>query len=46
MEPTDTSGLLSLRAHAKCMIGTGEREWNARGLARVIESGVVGRGRL
>jgi L-alanine-DL-glutamate epimerase-like enolase superfamily enzyme len=41
MEPTDTSGLLSLRAHAKCMIGTGEREWNARGFARVIESGVV-----
>ena len=41
MEPTDTEGFLSLRNHVKCMIGTGEREWTARGFARVIESGVV-----
>jgi L-alanine-DL-glutamate epimerase-like enolase superfamily enzyme len=41
LEPTDTSGLLSLRSHAKCLIGTGEREWTAEGFARVIESGVV-----
>jgi L-alanine-DL-glutamate epimerase-like enolase superfamily enzyme len=40
-EPTDTEGFKSLRAQSKCMIGTGEREWNARGFARVIESGVV-----
>jgi len=41
MEPTDTQGFLSLRDHSKCLIGTGEREWNARGFARVIESGVA-----
>ena len=41
MEPTDAAGFLSLREHARCMIGTGEREWTARGFARVIESGVV-----
>jgi L-alanine-DL-glutamate epimerase-like enolase superfamily enzyme len=41
MEPTDTEGFLSLRVHSKCMIGTAEREWTARGFARVIESGVV-----
>lgn len=41
LEPTDTSGFHSLRNHAQCMIGTGEREWNARGFARVIDSGVV-----
>jgi L-alanine-DL-glutamate epimerase-like enolase superfamily enzyme len=41
LEPTDTAGFLSLRAQAKCLIGTGEREWNARGFARVIESGVA-----
>ena len=41
MEPTDTSGFLNLREHAKCMIGTGEREWTNRGFARVISSGVV-----
>ena len=32
MEPTDTAGFLSLRAQAKCLIGTGEREWNAKGV--------------
>lgn len=41
MEPADTPGFLSLRAQAKCLVGTGEREWTARGFARVIESGVV-----
>jgi len=41
LEPTVTAGFLSLRAHAKCLIGTGVREWNARGFARVIESGVT-----
>lgn len=41
MEPTDTAGFVSLRSQAKCLIGTGEREWNAQGFARVIESGVV-----
>jgi L-alanine-DL-glutamate epimerase-like enolase superfamily enzyme len=41
MEPTDIAGFHSLRAHSKCLIGTGEREWNARGFARVIDSGVV-----
>lgn len=41
MEPTDTAGFHSLRTHTQCMIGTGEREWNARGFARVIDSGVV-----
>jgi L-alanine-DL-glutamate epimerase-like enolase superfamily enzyme len=41
MEPTDNDGFLSLRQQAKCLIGTGEREWTGRGFARVIESGVV-----
>ena len=41
MEPTDVEGFRSLRSSTKCMIGTGEREWNARGFARVIESGIV-----
>ena len=41
MEPTDTEGFLSLRAHSKCMIGTAEREWTTRGFAHVIDSGVV-----
>lgn len=41
MEPTDVEGFRSLRAHAKCLIGAGEREWNARGFARVVGSGVV-----
>lgn len=41
MEPSDTAGFESLRSSANCLIGTGEREWNARGFARVIESGVV-----
>jgi len=41
MEPADTAGFRSLRDHSKCLIGTGEREWNARGFARVISSGVV-----
>lgn len=41
MEPTDIAGFHSLRSHTECMVGTGEREWNARGFARVIDSGVV-----
>lgn len=41
LEPTDTAGFHSLRSHTECMVGTGEREWNARGFARVIDSGVV-----
>jgi len=41
MEPTNVDGFLSLRSSAKCLTGTGEREWNARGFARVIESGIV-----
>ena len=41
MEPTDIQGFLSLRAQAKCLVGTGEREWTARGFARVTESGVA-----
>lgn len=41
MEPTDEEGFRSLRSHAKCLIGAGEREWNARGFARVVDSGVV-----
>ena len=41
MEPADTAGFLSLRSHARCLIGSGEREWNARGFARVIDSGVA-----
>ncbi len=41
MEPTDAEGFRSLRAHSKCMIGTGEREWTRTGFTRVIDSGVV-----
>lgn len=41
LEPTDLVGFRKLRQHARCMIGTGEREWNARGFGRVIDSGVV-----
>lgn len=41
MEPSDVAGFESLRSATKCLIGTGEREWNARGFARVIESGIV-----
>ena len=41
MEPTDMEGFRSLRSAVKCLIGTGEREWNARGFARVVESGIV-----
>ncbi|HLI14807.1 MAG TPA: mandelate racemase/muconate lactonizing enzyme family protein [Acidimicrobiales bacterium] len=41
MEPTDIAGFQSLRSQVKCMIGTGEREWNARGFAEVISSGVA-----
>lgn len=41
MEPSDTAGFLSLRAQARCLVGTGEREWTARGFDRVIDSGVA-----
>ena len=41
MEPTDIAGFKSLRSATRCLVGTGEREWNARGFASVIESGVV-----
>jgi L-alanine-DL-glutamate epimerase-like enolase superfamily enzyme len=41
MEPTDTAGFAALRAHSKCLIGGGEREWTARGYSRVIDSGAV-----
>ena len=41
MEPTDTAGFLSLRCPREVHDRYGEREWKARGFARVIESGVV-----
>lgn len=41
LEPTDIEGFRSLRTHSSAMIGGGEREWNHRGFARVIDSGVI-----
>lgn len=41
MEPTDEEGFRSLRSHTQCLIGTGEREWNVEGFARVVGSGAI-----
>ncbi len=40
-EPQDVSAFHKLRAHVTTMIAAGEREWDARGFAEVIETGVV-----
>lgn len=41
MEPHDEEGFKSLKSHTKCLVGTGEREWNARGFERVVHSGAA-----
>ena len=41
LEPTDVEGFRKLRPHVKCLIATGEREWDARGAGEVIASGIV-----
>ena len=41
LEPTDARGFRMLRPHVKTLIATGEREWDARGFAEVIDSGNV-----
>lgn len=41
LEPYDIEGFRSLRTHAECLIGSGEREWTRHGFARVIDSGAV-----
>lgn len=41
LEPTDVEGFRRLRAHTQTLIATGEREWDARGAAEVINSGIV-----
>jgi L-alanine-DL-glutamate epimerase-like enolase superfamily enzyme len=40
-EPQDAGALHKLRAHVTTMIAAGEREWDARGFAEVIGTGVV-----
>lgn len=41
LEPTDVEGFRKLRAHVKTLIASGEREWNARGFKRFVETGIV-----
>ena len=41
LEPTDWEGFRRLRQHVRCLIATGEREWDTRGYREVIDSGVV-----
>ncbi|MCU1491160.1 MAG: mandelate racemase [Acidimicrobiaceae bacterium] len=41
LEPTETESFKRLRQHSKCLIATGEREWDARGYREFIDSGVA-----
>jgi L-alanine-DL-glutamate epimerase-like enolase superfamily enzyme len=41
LEPDEIEGYRRLRQHVKTLIATGEREWEARGFERLIDSGVV-----
>ncbi len=41
LEPDDVKGHERLRQHTKTLVAGGEREWDARGFQRVIESGVI-----
>ncbi|MCU1491344.1 MAG: mandelate racemase [Acidimicrobiaceae bacterium] len=41
LEPNETEAFKRLRQHAKCLIATGEREWDARGYREFIDSGVA-----
>jgi L-alanine-DL-glutamate epimerase-like enolase superfamily enzyme len=41
LEPSDVHGFRFLRRHVKCLVATGEREWDSRGFKEVIESGIV-----
>ena len=40
-EPQDVGAFHKLRAHVGTMIAAGEREWDARGFAEVIATGVI-----
>lgn len=40
LEPSDIRGFEKLRQHVKCLIGTGEREWDGPGFRAFIETGV------
>jgi L-alanine-DL-glutamate epimerase-like enolase superfamily enzyme len=41
LEPDDVQGYRQLRRHVKCMVGAGEREWDARGFAAFIDLGIA-----
>jgi L-alanine-DL-glutamate epimerase-like enolase superfamily enzyme len=41
LEPSDFEGFRKLRQHVTTLIATGEREWDARGFAEVISTGLV-----
>ena len=41
LEPQDIEGFRKLRPHVKTLIATGEREWNAAGYERLINTGIV-----
>jgi L-alanine-DL-glutamate epimerase-like enolase superfamily enzyme len=41
LEPDDVHGHQRLRQHSKTLIAGGEREWDAAGFARVIDTGTI-----
>jgi L-alanine-DL-glutamate epimerase-like enolase superfamily enzyme len=41
LEPSDVRGFRILRQHVKCLVATGEREWDARGFKEFVETGIV-----
>jgi L-alanine-DL-glutamate epimerase-like enolase superfamily enzyme len=41
LEPSDVRGFRFLRQHVKCLVATGEREWDSRGFKEVVDAGVV-----
>ena len=41
LEPSDRVGFEKFRPHVKCLVATGEREFDARGYREFIASGVV-----
>jgi L-alanine-DL-glutamate epimerase-like enolase superfamily enzyme len=41
LEPDDVQGYRQLRRHVKCMVGAGEREWDAAGFRGFIERDIA-----
>ena len=41
LEPTEIDSFRQLRSHVKCLVATGEREWDAYGYRRFLDTGVA-----